>query len=206
VRAAGWKQVLNLDSIVEQVLVVLLKLHSAYAGVDEAITEQFARGLAALGCVLVVLGGAASHCPMWLVLSVGVTAAFGARHPLIAPPVESIWVAHGAGAVQVQLTWMLAGALLLPVLLVAEATERAMVSVGVSVALAGAGCIARRRGRRSASGAAAGDTDADHAPTGASGGIGAYMATADAPWLGVQRCWEMLPAPAIRNTADGSDS
>ena len=61
---------------------------------------------------------------MWLVLSVGVTAAFGARHPLIAPPVESIWVAHGAGAVQVQLTWMLAGALLLPVLLVAEATER----------------------------------------------------------------------------------
>lgn len=203
-------QVLRLDNIVETMLTTLLKLHSAYVAVDESISEAFIGYLFVGGCTLVVIGVALSCIPLYLILSVALMIMFGAYHPVIAPPVESVWIAHGAGAVQVQLTWMLAGAMLLPLLLVADVTDRALTSLAVSATLAAVAWCFRRRWSNTVLRSPS-DSDSTAPVTSGSGNNSkSHGATAPigaltgAKWAELVQYWDMLPAPAVRNTADGS--
>lgn len=136
---------IKLDHAVERVLVGLLKLHSAYAGVDERITDRFILGLVVLSCAIAVLLWAISWVPLWLAQSVVLSGMFVAWHPSVAQDGgdESSWVAHGAGALHTQLTVLSVGAALLPILWVAP--DRAMTSSVIFALLGALVALARRR-------------------------------------------------------------
>lgn len=196
-------QVQGLDHTVETLLKALLKLHSAYVGVDESLTEVIIHHLVGFGCVVALVCWVASQLPLYLVLSVALTMTFGACHPLVAPPVESVWVAHGAGAVQVQLTWMLAGALLLPASLICNVADRVLVSIVVSALLLGIVFVARRSrtGTAHCNSEAASSGNAKHENLCCSTHRNTWIRS---KWDELQQCWEMLPAPPVVNTADGT--
>lgn len=160
------------------------------------------------GCVLAVVGWALSQVPLYLVLSCALTIAFGASHPVVAPPVESVWVAHGAGAVQVQLSWMLAGAVLLPLLLLADVTDRALRSTAMAALLVVSTYVVRWLHPRKKKDAASEDGPGAEGNTcdgaGTSRGAGLYSVWHPSNWVELVKCWDMLPAPAVRNVADGT--
>ena len=74
----------RVDVVVNKVLVCLLKIHSAFASVDDHLSLRFALGLIGLGALLTLIGFLFQLIPLWLILSTAISITFSVRHPLVA--------------------------------------------------------------------------------------------------------------------------
>jgi hypothetical protein len=74
----------RVDVVVNNVLKCLLKIHSAFASVDDHLSLRFALGLNGLGALLTLIGFLFQLIPLWLILSTAISITFSVRHPVVA--------------------------------------------------------------------------------------------------------------------------
>jgi hypothetical protein len=175
------------DQVVQGILICFLKIHSAFASVDNALSLRFAVGLGLLGAGCAFVAVFFGIVPVWLVLSPAITIGFAVRHPMVAMLVWRVQPAgmEDAGAARAVLAVLWGGAALVPLWLTCP--WRSSASAGVSVLV-----LAGLRYKQARDAQAEGNNQ---------------MTAPTLVWLEIHRqvreLWELLPSPAIRNTAEG---
>lgn len=172
--------------VVQGILICLLKVHSAVASVDNALSLRFAVGLGALGIGTGLVAMLFGIVPLWLVLSPAITIGFAVRHPMLALLVwrEQPAGTEDAGVAQAVLSGLWSGAALVPLWLTCP--WRFSASAGVSAVV-----LAALRYKQARDAQAEGNLP--HPLT-----VVRLELRRNAREL-----WELLPSPAIRNTAEG---
>lgn len=175
-----------IDTNVNRITVCLLKIHSAFASVDNDLSLRFALGLLALGGVLTAIALSFCIVPPWLFLSTAITLGFGVRHPLRA-------LVHASEGTEINVSSAAAaglwsGAAMVPVLCVAP-FER-VVATAAACALTVAGLAYKKVG------------EAGNHPRAS----GTAISWSREMQRQVREWWEMLPAPTVVNTADTGET
>ena len=92
-------------------------------------------------------------------------------------------------------------------MLLADVADRALRSTATTAVLVVATYVVRRHHARNNKNAAGGDgTGAEgqtYGTAGTSRGAGVYSVWHPSKWVELVKCWDMLPAPAVHNVADG---
>lgn len=186
-RARNFDSVITkIDSYVNRATVCLLKIHSAFASVDNDLSLRFALGLLIVGCVLTVIALSFVIIPPWLMMSTAITLSFGFRHPLRAllhaPDRAEINISSAAAA------GLWSGAAIVPVLCVAPFERVAATAVVSAIIVAG---LAYNKAGQRGNQARASDT---------------VVFWSREMQRQVREWWELLPAPTVVNTADTGEA
>lgn len=156
---------------------------------DNTLSLRFAVGLGVVGLGMTLIAMLFGVVPLWLVLSPAITIVFAVRHPLFALLVwrEQPAGTEDAGAAQALLSGLWSGAALLPLWLTCP--WRFSASAGLSSLVLAA--LRYKQAREAQE-------------------EGSQMNPVALARLEVRRqvreLWDLLPSPAIRNTAEGDAS
>lgn len=176
------RMIARADSVVQTILITLLKTHSAFASVDSTLSLRFAAGLGGLGFLCALGAILFGFLPSWLFLSPAITLGFSVRHPLLA-----LVLGHQVDASSAVAAALWSGAAIVPLLCIAPLERVVITAGGCAVVL---GCLRYKHTR---------DHEGEHAQAGR---FSELLSRRVEVQRQVREWWELLPAPSVRNTAD----
>ena len=155
---------------------------------------RFAVGLGGLAFLLALGALVLGFLPMWFVLSPVMTLAFAVRHPLLA-----LVLGHQVEAAPAVAAALWSGAALVPLLCIAP-LERVVVTAVTTAVL----CFACLRSRRTREEGAR--EDRAHGVRVLAAQMSELLSRRVLVQRQVREWWELLPAPAVTNTADADET
>ena len=176
----------KIDSYVNRITVCLLKIHSAFASVDNDLSLRFALGLLMIGVVLTAIALSFVIIPPWLMLSTAITLSFGFRHPL-----RALVDAHDGTEINVSsaaASGLWSGAAIVPVLFVAPFERVAATAAACAIIVAG---LVYKRAGQTGNRSRVSDT------------VNFWSREMQKQ---VREWWELLPAPTVVNSADTGEA
>jgi hypothetical protein len=195
------------DTLVQRILICLLKMHSAYESVDEFLSLRFALGLLVLGLLFGLFALMCHLIPPWLLLSTAIIFGFSVRHPLRAlfmtrdgRNADSVPISSAAAAGMWSLVSMIAITFIAPF-------QRVLCTMITCAVVLGCWYYKKFKDQRVRTGRLQrNDGIRDNSDLlgtiqndSASGLLSTYRQELQRQ---VREWWELLPAPSVRNTAD----